>query len=596
MNKHKILKEYFGYTEFRYGQEKIIDNLLQQKDALCVMPTGAGKSLCYQVPALLMEGVTIVVSPLISLMKDQVNSLLQAGINAAYINSSLINSEYTEVIRNAYKGKYKLIYVAPERLLTDSFLRLSDEIKVSQVAVDEAHCISQWGQDFRPGYLKIAEFIDALKTRPVISAFTATATKEVKEDIRTLLNLKDPLTITTGFDRKNLYFSVRKPDKKPEELIRILKQRKDQSGIIYCSTRKTVDEIHDRLEAKGYHVTKYHAGLKDEERKSNQEDFLYDIKTIMVATNAFGMGIDKSNVSFVVHYNMPMSMESYYQEAGRAGRDGKDADCILLYSGQDIRINQFLIEKNEPNPELTVEQQKAVKDKDREKLKYMTYYCTTTDCLRAYILNYFGEKMESYCGNCSNCDEGYKLTDITIESQKILSCIYRTKQKYGMVMIMDILRGSKKAKILEIGLDQISTYGIMAGVTEPMMRSYINHLILNKYIDVSSGQYPILQLNENSLPVLKGEVKVEMKIPQAKEIAKPVEREESDKEKLLQLKAIRRRLASEERVPAFMIFSDKTLEEICRHRPKTMEEFLEIPGVGKRKQVKYGKIFLDVFR
>lgn len=596
MNKHKILKEYFGYTEFRYGQEKIIDNLLQQKDALCVMPTGAGKSLCYQVPALLMEGVTIVVSPLISLMKDQVNSLLQAGINAAYINSSLINSEYTEVIRNAYKGKYKLIYVAPERLLTDSFLRLSDEIKVSQVAVDEAHCISQWGQDFRPGYLKIAEFIDALKTRPVISAFTATATREVKEDIRTLLNLKDPLTITTGFDRKNLYFSVRKPDKKPEELIRILKQRKDQSGIIYCSTRKTVDEIHDRLEAKGYHVTKYHAGLKDEERKLNQEDFLYDIKTIMVATNAFGMGIDKSNVSFVVHYNMPMSMESYYQEAGRAGRDGKDADCILLYSGQDIRINQFLIEKNEPNPELTVEQQKAVKDKDREKLKYMTYYCTTTDCLRAYILNYFGEKMESYCGNCSNCDEGYKLTDITIESQKILSCIYRTKQKYGMVMIMDILRGSKKAKILEIGLDQISTYGIMAGVTEPMMRSYINHLILNKYIDVSSGQYPILQLNENSLPVLKGEVKVEMKIPQSKEIAKPVEREESDKEKLLQLKAIRRRLASEERVPAFMIFSDKTLEEICRHRPKTMEAFLEIPGVGKRKQVKYGKIFLDVFR
>ena len=388
--KHKILKEYFGYSDFREGQEDIVDCLLSGRDALCIMPTGAGKSICYQVPALAFEGITVVISPLISLMKDQVTALVQSGISAAYINSSLSESQYTKVFQNAEREKYKIIYVAPERLTTTEFMNLCEKINVSMVAVDEAHCVSQWGQDFRPSYLKISEFINMLKVRPVVSAFTATATKEVKNDILKLLELDNPLVVTTGFDRPNLFFSVIRPKAKSAILLELIKERKDKSGIVYCATRKAVEEVCVLLNDNGFSATRYHAGLSETERKENQEDFLYDRSQIMVATNAFGMGIDKSNVSFVIHYNMPKNIESYYQEAGRAGRDGEEADCILLYSSQDVHTNQFLIEKSDANPELSEEEQNAVRQKDMERLKYMTYYCTTSDCLRGFILKYFG--------------------------------------------------------------------------------------------------------------------------------------------------------------------------------------------------------------
>ena len=426
-----VLKEYFGHSEFRQGQEKIVDCLLSGKDALCIMPTGAGKSICYQVPALVFDGVTLVISPLISLMKDQVTSLVQSGISAAYINSSLNQAQYFRVLENASLGKYKIIYVAPERLVVPEFTELCYKIKISMVAVDEAHCVSQWGQDFRPSYLKIVEFIESLPCRPVVGAFTATATKAVKEDILKILKLNKPLVVTTGFNRRNLFFSVMKPKNKDTTLIDLIKERSEKSGIVYCSTRKAVEEVCELINQNGFSATRYHAGLSENERKENQEDFVFDRKQIMVATNAFGMGIDKSNVSYVIHYNMPKNIESYYQEAGRAGRDGSQADCILLYSPQDVFTNRFLIEKSEDNPELTEEEQYMVREKDFERLKQMTFYCTTNDCLRKFILKYFGDKTENYCGKCSNCLTQFETLDITVDTQKILSCIIKTGQRYG---------------------------------------------------------------------------------------------------------------------------------------------------------------------
>ena len=399
MNKNQILKQYFGHTDFRQGQAPLIDAILSGRDVFGIMPTGAGKSVCYQIPGLMLEGITLVVSPLISLMKDQVNALTQSGVKAAYLNSSLSRGQYSQVLHRAAKGDYKIIYVAPERLTTESFLQFARQAKIAMVTVDEAHCVSQWGQDFRPSYLQIIEFIHQLPERPIISAFTATATAEVREDVISILCLQDPLVITTGFDRENLYFEVQKPSRKFSALLDILNQNKGKSGIIYCSTRKTVEETCRELNNTGFSATRYHAGLSDEERRANQEDFLYDRKELMVATNAFGMGIDKSNVSFIVHYNMPKNLESYYQEAGRAGRDGNPACCILLYSGQDVRTNQFLIEKStEANRELTEEMRQVVREKDRERLKAMTFYCATTDCLREYILRYFGETAPNFCG------------------------------------------------------------------------------------------------------------------------------------------------------------------------------------------------------
>ena len=448
LDKYDILKKYFGYTAFRDGQDKLIDSILCGKDVLGVMPTGAGKSLCFQVPTLMMKGVTIVVSPLISLMKDQVTNLVQQGVNAAYINRSLTSAQYQKVLENTRQGKYKIIYVAPERLVTESFLQICGSLDVSMVAVDEAHCVSQWGQEFRPSYLNIKKFINSLKRRPIICAFTATATKEVKEDLINLLGLSKPEIVTTGFDRPNLHFEVLKSKQKNAMLLKLLNERKDESGIVYCISRKKVEEVCKLLNKEGVKATRYHAGLKDEERKRNQDDFIYDRKTVMVATNAFGMGIDKSNVSFVIHYNMPKSIENYYQEAGRAGRDGCDADCILMYSANDVRIHKFMMENSDPNPELSEDEIEFVRQRDEDRLRQMVFYCTTEQCLRKQILRYFGDKYKETCDNCSNCLSNYKIKDVTIEAQKILSCIIRTKQKYGVKMITDILQGKSSEKII----------------------------------------------------------------------------------------------------------------------------------------------------
>ena len=592
---YKVLRRFFGYSSFRRGQEEMVDCLLSGRDALGIMPTGAGKSICYQVPAIMMYGVTIVVSPLISLMKDQVNSLIQQGINAAYINSSLTSEQFSKVLQYAYKGKYKIIYVAPERLLTSDFLRLCRMVDVSMVAVDEAHCVSQWGQDFRPSYLNIKNFIASLPYRPVIGAFTATATSEVKDDIVKILELKDPLLVTTGFDRPNLFFSVLRPVKKRDKLIELIRERRGKSGIVYCITRKKVEEICDFLNSQGFMATRYHAGLDDEERRKNQEDFVYDRKPIMVATNAFGMGIDKSNVSFVIHYNKPKNIESYYQEAGRAGRDGEEADCILLYGRADVRTNRFFIENAEPNPQLSAEQNDMVRKREEERLKYMTFYCTTSDCLRGRILKYFGEDYKEKCGKCSNCITKFKTADVTIETQKILSCIVRTGQNYGVRMITDVLRGKTTDQLIKAGLDKQSTFGIMKDSRASEIKYIIERLEEQGYIIFVGAGQPILRVSEMSYPVLRGNASV--KIRKSKEIKTRIETvntEGLDTDLLNVLREIREEIAQKKGVPPYMIFSDATLADMCRKMPATEEEFLTVNGVGNNKLEKYGERFMRV--
>ena len=426
MSKYEVLERFFGYRSFRRGQEEVVDSLMSGRDALAIMPTGAGKSLCYQAPALMLDGVTLVVTPLISLMKDQVNALTAQGVKAAYLNSSLNDAQFDKALHNMANGMYKIIYVAPERLKSPRFIRAAKSVRIPLVAVDEAHCVSQWGQDFRPSYLNIAEFIAELSERPTIGAFTATATTEVKRDIVRILGLQTSLEVTTGFDRPNLFFSVLRPSSKPQTLEKLVKERSGKTGIIYCSTRKRVEEVCSSLCAKGFSATRYHAGLSDEERRKNQDDFVYDRKQIMVATNAFGMGIDKSDVRYVIHYNMPKNLESYYQEAGRAGRDGEDSDCILMFGQQDIETARYFIDNTEPNPELTDEQNDAFKKKEEERLSFMIAYCKTKGCLRAYMLRYFGDTADDRCEKCSNCLTSFKTVDVTVDAQKILSCIIRT--------------------------------------------------------------------------------------------------------------------------------------------------------------------------
>ena len=594
-DKLSVLKDYFGHDSFRDGQEQIVDALLDGRDALCIMPTGAGKSMCYQIPALLFDGVTIVVSPLISLMKDQVGSLVQSGVPAAYINSSLSYPQFLRVLSNTEHGKYKIIYVAPERLLTDGFLDTCKKIKISMVAVDEAHCVSQWGQDFRPSYLKIVSFIKSLDNRPIVGAFTATATNDVKEDIKKILRLENPFEITTGFDRPNLFFGVIKSSSKDEKLIDLIRERGDRSGIVYCATRKNVESVCELLCDNGFSATRYHAGLDEYERRKNQEDFVFDRKNIMVATNAFGMGIDKSNVTYVIHYNMPKNIESYYQEAGRAGRDGGEADCILLYSPKDVRLNRFMIENSEGNDELTIEENEQIRERDFERLKHMTFYSTTNDCLRGFILRYFGGDKKAYCGKCSNCLSVHKLVDVTIDAQKIMSCIARTGQRYGKTVICDVLKGSKSEKILKAELNNQSTYGIMKEVTARHIFGTIDFLAEKEYIS-ADNETEALKLLPKSRDVLFGRERLVMKkVENSEKVVKTHRPEVPVNSELLDaLKALRKSIASQKSVPAYVIFTDATLIDMCKKCPETPDEMLEVSGVGRTKLEKFGKEFLEV--
>lgn len=596
-DKYKILRHYFGYSSFRKGQENMVDCLLSGRDALGIMPTGAGKSICYQVPAIMMQGITIVVSPLVSLMKDQVNSLVQRGVSAAYINSSLTYQQYLKVLQYVYEGRYKIIYVAPERLLTSDFLTLCKKVTISMVAIDEAHCVSQWGQDFRPSYLNINEFIENLTQRPIVGAFTATATNEVKDDIIKILKLRTPKIVTTGFDRPNLYFSVLRPNNKRSKLVELIKDRKGTSGIVYCSTRKKVEEVCGWLNDSGLSATRYHAGLSDEERRKNQDDFVYDRNPIIVATNAFGMGIDKSNVSYVIHFNMPKNIENYYQEAGRAGRDGEEADCILLYSKSDVMTNRFLINKTEPNPQLTDEQIEFIRKREEERLKYMTFYCTTSDCLRGRILKYFGDNYDGRCGKCSNCLTKFETVDVTVEAQKILSCIVRTGQRYGIKMITDVLQGKTNDRLLKAKLDMQSTYGIMKKYKATEIKYIIEKLEEQEYINFVGADYPIIRITEMSYPVLHGDAKIYIQKSTKMYSKAPVVNTEGLNTELYDgLKAVRTYFAKKRGVPAYVIFSDATLVNMCKKMPVTSAEFLSVNGVGYTKLEKYGQTFMNVIK
>ena len=597
IDKYEALKQYFGHSEFRFGQEDLVDALLAGRDVLGVMPTGAGKSVCYQLPALLLPGITLVLSPLISLMKDQVASLTQAGIPAAFINSTLSPEQYREVFRRARRGAYKLIYAAPERLETPEFLRFAQEVEISLLAVDEAHCVSQWGQDFRPSYLKIADFLQQLPYRPPVGAFTATATRQVKEDIRQLLLLRDPLCLTTGFDRPNLYFDVQRPGRrKLQALLALLEGRRGKSGIIYCATRSKVERVCEALEAQGFSATRYHAGLEEAERRSNQDDFQYDRRQIMVATNAFGMGIDKSNVSFVIHYNMPKNLESYYQEAGRGGRDGEPADCILLYSDGDVATAKVLLSRDGQGPD----------PQELERLGAMVDYCKTAECLRGRILAYFGQPHPDRCGNCGSCRGVYTQADVTVQAQMILSCIKRVRDKLGYyvgaALIVQVLRGGRSQRIRELGLDGLSTYGLMREESRERVRAYLDCLEAEGCVYTEPEHATLRPGSRAGAVLFHGErvsmtTRLEPEIapaPGRKREAGPAAGLPADEGLLSALKAARTLLARREEVPPYIIFSNAALADMAAKAPRTMEEFLAVSGVGQIKAQRYGEEFLAV--
>ena len=602
----EILKQYFGYDSFRPGQDELVQAILSGRDTLGIMPTGAGKSICYQVPALALPGLTLVVSPLISLMKDQVGALNEAGVPAACINSAMSFEEMRDALYFAGRGQYKLLYVAPERLTAPFFLDFARRVPISMVTVDEAHCISQWGQDFRPSYLKILDFLAALPQRPLVSAFTATATAEVRDDIIRALGLEEPFVITTGFDRPNLYFAVEKPSSKPSALLAHLMQRRDKSGIVYCSTRKTVEEVCDMLLSRGLPATRYHAGLDPEERLANQDDFLYDRKTIMVATNAFGMGIDKSNVSFVIHYNMPKNMESYYQEAGRAGRDGEAADCILLYNGQDVRTAEFLIEHSHENEDESMDEKtrRQLIERDMERLKQMTFYATTTDCLRRYILNYFGEKAPLCCGHCGNCDTNFEEVDATMDARKILSCVYRLDERrlhFGKTVVAAVLTGSKSEQINRFHLDTLSTYNIMHEQTAVRVRQLIDVLLERGLLTADPERYNALFLTQTGNALMRGRGELRIKLPREKKPETGARRTEElaadvDEKLFEKLRALRTKVAQRAGVPPYVVFSNATLADMAARQPKSEYELLGVRGVGEAKARRYGAEFVDCIR
>lgn len=597
----EALKVLFGYSSFRSGQKQIVDSILSGRDTFAVMPTGAGKSVCYQIPAVLLPGVTLVVSPLISLMQDQVKALIEAGVSAAFINSSLSENAFYETVRKARQGLYKIIYVAPERLVTEGFLDLARNIQISMVTVDEAHCISQWGQDFRPSYMKIVEFVKMLEKRLILSAFTATATETVREDIVCILGLNNPYVLVTGFNRGNLFFQVDKPKSKDQYVIDYILKHPDESGIVYCATRKNVDKLYELLKSRGVSVARYHAGMGSAERKKMQDDFVFDYKSIVVATNAFGMGIDKSNVRFVIHYNMPQSMENYYQEAGRAGRDGLGAKCILLFSSQDIVINKFLLDHKEMS-ELDSIDKEIVRERDTQRLQVMERYCYTTECLRNYILKYFGEKTEKPCEDCGNCLREFETLDMTDAAKKIINCVYEDKGRYGKRIIIDTVAGAKTARLEEIGAVDYKSYGVLAATNKNLLKRLVEQLVLEGYLLV--GDYQVIKLGDITglkNPETKVLVKItdEDKIPERatkiKKKPKGMESLTSAGFKLFgKLKELRLEIAREESMPPYIIFSDKTLIDMAVKVPTSKSEMLNVSGVGEYKFVKYGERFLGL--
>ncbi|MDF2923750.1 MAG: recQ [Paenibacillaceae bacterium] len=582
------LKRLFGYDSFKKGQGELVKSILEGKDTLGVMPTGAGKSVCYQLPAAMLEGVTLVVSPLISLMKDQADALNQVGIPAALINSSLTAKELNDTFRGIAAGAYKLVYVAPERLESERFCRLVQELKIPLVAVDEAHCVSQWGHDFRPSYLAIGRLLEWISPRPVLAAFTATATDVVKEDIVRQLGLQSPVRVTTGYARDNLSFSVVKGADKKDYLAQYLRSRPKDSGIIYASTRKDVEEVHRYLTRLGVSAGRYHAGLSDEERSRNQELFLYDVIKVMVATNAFGMGIDKSNVRYVVHYNLPKNIESYYQEAGRAGRDGDAGECILLFAAQDIMTQKFLIEQG-ADP--------ARKKQEYSNLNDMVDYCHTTDCLQRYIVQYFGDQSAEPCGRCGSCTDDRELHNITLEAQKIFSCVARMRQRFGITLTAKVLRGSADAKIKQFGFDKLPTYGVMKQAKEKDIAGLINVLVADGYLVLTDSQYPVLALTGRAKAVLEGAEQVFHRVVVIKSGAAENGLAQSGSEELFErLRALRKSFAERERVPPFTIFHDATLRDMCVRLPGSEQEMLAVKGVGQLKYAKYGEAFLQELR
>lgn len=601
---HAILKSVYGYDAFREGQEDVITAILDGRDVLGVMPTGAGKSLCYQIPALAMEGCAIVISPLISLMKDQVNALTQAGVPAAFLNSSLTERQTAAALANARDGRYKIIYVAPERLLTERFLALAAQLNPSMVAVDEAHCISQWGQDFRPAYLDIPEFLRRLPARPRLCAFTATATERVRADIRRLIGLREPFELVTGFDRPNLYYRVLRPASKRETLTELLNGYRGMSGIIYCATRKQVEEICEGLKRDGLNATRYHAGLSDDERRRNQDAFAMDDSGIMVATNAFGMGIDKSDVRFVIHYSMPKDIESYYQEAGRAGRDGERADCVLLYSAQDMITQSFFIDHMGEESSLSPEETAHLKEQARTRLLAMQGYCRTDGCLRAYILRYFGEKTAGKCDRCGNCARPEAQLDVTPVALNIAKCVAECGQRFGASVIAGVLAGSKEERLLQYRLDRLHSYGALSQYERASISRLIDRMVEKGFLKRVGDEYPILKLGANAraladgsmrmkdyaLPTVKGETAKKRRAARA---SRQDAEATTESEALFQaLRRLRSRISEEKHMPPYVVLTDAALRDMSAKRPHSREEMLLVSGVGEAKLRAYGEQFL----